>query len=53
MTELVGLLGNFMASVFVFETRYRILAIGVIIFIILSCLKSFIVLARETGSAVL
>ena len=53
MAELVSLFGNFMASVFVCETRYRILEIGVIIFIILSCLKSCIVLARETGSPVL
>lgn len=35
------------------ETRCLILEIGVIIFIILSCLKSCIVLARETGSPVL
>ena len=53
MTELVSLFGNFMASVFVFETRYCILEIGAIIFIILSCVKSCIVLARETGSPVL
>ncbi len=53
MTELVSLVGNFMASVFVLETRCRILEIGATIFTILSCLKSCIVLARETGSPVL
>lgn len=53
MTELASLFGNFMASVFVCETHYRILEIGAIIFIILSCLKSCIVLARKTRSLVL